>query len=108
MPLLDRGAYNHVLEEKSLPSSIDDKNLSEQQLMLLKKVIVTGEIPLQEFVGQIDDLRELLSRGLLRLRISMHVWGVEYIVTTGSKTARNIEEKDAKINPETDGYIEKR
>ena len=40
-----------------------------------------GEVPIQEFVGHIGDLRELMSRGLLRLQISMHVWAVEYLIT---------------------------
>ena len=56
--------------------------------MLLNWVMEAGEVPIQEFVGHIVDLRELMSRRLLRLRISMHVWGVEYLVTRPKTTTR--------------------
>lgn len=67
----------------------DDKNLSAQQIMLVNWVMEAGEVPLQEFVGQIDDLRELMSRGLLRLKISMHVWGIQYLVTSPKAPLRH-------------------
>jgi hypothetical protein len=49
--------------------------------MVLNWVMERGEAPLQEFVSHIDDLRELISRHLLRLKISMYAWGVEYNIT---------------------------
>ena len=70
---------------KSLPLSIDDKNLSASQVMILIWVVERGEVPLEEFIDHIDDLHELLSRRLVRLKISMHAWGTEYLVTL-SKT----------------------
>jgi hypothetical protein len=66
---------------KSLAPSTDDKNLSTSQLMILNWVVERGEVPLQEFIDQIDDLHELLSRRLVRLKISVRVWGTEYLVT---------------------------
>ena len=60
--------------------------------MLLNDVMSAREVPLQDFVGHIDDLLELISRGLLRLKVSMYAWGVEYLVslpsTASPSTAR--------------------
>lgn len=67
--------------EKILPASRDDMNLSAQQVMILNWVMDRGEVPLREFVDNINDLRELIPCRLLRLKISMYVWGVEYLVT---------------------------
>ncbi len=78
---------------KSLPPSRDDKNLSAQQLMVLNWVMERGEVPLHEFVDHIDDLRELISRGLLRLKISMYAWGVEYLITRPKTQGRDLEEQ---------------
>ena len=64
-----RNYYHGSLVGKSLLPSRDDKNLSEQQVMLLNWVMEAGEVPIQEFVGHIDDLRELMSRRLLRLKV---------------------------------------
>ena len=49
--------------------------------MILNWVVERREVPLQEFIDHIDDLHELLSRRLVRLKISMRAWGTEYLVT---------------------------
>jgi len=70
------------------------RTFSEQLVIVLNYVVEAGEVPLQEFVGYINDLRELISRGLLRLKISIHVWGVEYLVTSPiTPQSRDLEPK---------------
>jgi len=68
--------------ELALPSSgINKKDLSEEQLMLLEWVTERKEVPVQEFIEHIEALRKLISQGFVRLKISTHVWGVEFFVT---------------------------
>jgi hypothetical protein len=74
---------------KSLPLSIDDKNLSASQIMILNWVVERGEVPLEEFIDHIDDLHELLSRRLVRLKISTYAWGTEYLVTLPKTSQRH-------------------
>ena len=69
------------MHEKILPLCKDNRNLSEEQVSLLNRVVDASEVPLEEFADGVDELRELMSRGLLQLKISLHPWGLAYLVT---------------------------
>ncbi len=69
------------MHEKILPLCKDSRNISEEQVSLLNRFVDASEVPLEEFADSVDELRELISHGLLQLKISLYPWGLEYLVT---------------------------
>ena len=49
-----------------------------QEDLLLQITSRKESVPVSEFPDRVDDIRELISRGFLRLRIATFPWGVEF------------------------------
>jgi hypothetical protein len=54
------------------------RSLSKSQEELLRQVVSRRSVPLSEFPDKVDDMRDLIAKGRLRLRIVAYPWGLDF------------------------------
>ncbi len=60
-------------------SNLANRPLTKNQEELLLQIASRKEpVPVSEFPDRVDDIRQLISRGHLRLRIATFPWGAEF------------------------------
>jgi hypothetical protein len=63
---------------QSLGSLAERPLTRNQEDLLLEMASRKEPVPISEFPDRVDDIRELISRGFLRLRIAAFPWGAEF------------------------------
>jgi hypothetical protein len=62
----------------SQTGTVQQPVLTRTQTEILEIVSKVGQVLIEEFRDRVDDLRILLARGYLRLRVETNEWGISF------------------------------